>query len=168
MRRTQNTAAAIFVMGMLCIGVLHAGQRSEAYRSTISDQAGSKLKLNNGAEVRVIGGGVGRVGGVRSECILFRSGMRWKIWIEGDDLYDCSVDEQPNETASYAEEVRILEIKYNGDVLLMEDGSIYEVDRRDAGLCARWRGDSDAVIVREQDLINYDDPREVVRVHKLR
>jgi len=152
----------------LSLGVLAAvGAPSEAYKTSVGDQADNHLKLNNGAEVRVSGGYLQRLMG-RTECILFKSGMRWKIWLDGAGLYDCSLEEDPDGLAMSAEEVRIMEVKYNGEVLLMEDGSIYEVDQRDAYRCNNWRDDSDAVIIRENELINYDAPDNVVGVRKLR
>lgn len=161
----RNLTFALAVL-FLCVQPLSAAP-SEAYKTSVGDQADNRLKLNNKAEVRVQGGYLSRLMG-RTECILFKSGMRWKIWLEGEGLYDCSLEEDPEGFPMSAEEVRIMDVKYNGEVLLLDGGGIYEVDQRDVYRCSNWRGDSDAVIIRENELINYDEPNDFIRVRKLR
>jgi hypothetical protein len=158
---------ALVLLLAVCATTTLAG-RIEAYETHVDDQEDSLLKLDNDAVVKIRGGRSGRVSG-RPDCILIKQGMRWMIWIEGKDLYDCDIEEDPRGMGDRAEEEQIMEVKYNGEVLLMEDGSIYEVETRDIRHVSRWREEGEAIFFsRSSRLLNLDQPEDVIRVRKLR
>ena len=159
----------IFVLALvLCTSsrALAAGNVT-AYETRLNDQDGSLLKLGNDAVVEIRGGRIRRISG-RPDCILFKKGIRWMIWIEGDDLYECDVEEDPRGIGNRADQERIMSIEYDGEVLLMEDGSIYEADRRDARRVSGWKAETEVLIFRGSKLLNLDDPRDLIRVRTLR
>ena len=145
-----------------------AGVPVDAYKTAVVDEDGSRLKLRNEVEVKVTSSAFRGVGGGGADCILIKDGMHWQIWIEGEGLYDCDVDERLTSGAQPSELGRILTMAYNGEVMLMEDGSIYEVENRDTFHTGRWLDDSKAIVIEDSLIVNLDTRQGIVRVQRLR
>ena len=107
--------------------------------------------------------------GFRKDAVLFKDGSKWEIWIEGKKVYKCDMLKAPTRRASgTGEVVCISEIKGEGKILMMLDGSIYEVDDLNTIDTALWLGNSDALLIDGTRLINFDEADEIIDVTKLK
>ena len=139
-----------------------------AYKSKIDSDDDDVIVLENGAIVQITTGYLGYVG-YRKDCVLFRIGSQWKIWIEGKKAYRCDVLKEPESGRRISvREVFISEVKGNGTILEMSDGSIYEVDNIYTITTELWLGMSEAIILDEYELINLDEGGEIVTISRLR
>ena len=94
------------------------------YITKIEEDKNDVLILSNGGIVEITQGFLGFVG-FRKDAILFKDGARWKIWIEGKKVYKCDLLKAPSGRASGSgEKVYISEVKGDGKILVMLDGSI--------------------------------------------
>ncbi len=106
--------------------------------------------------------------GYRKTVVLFNVGGSWKVWIEGKKAYKCEVLRMPDwRRPSSAEMVMISEVKGDGAILVMADGSIYEVDSFYTIDTSLWLGISDALIINGYELINLDEGDDIIEVTKL-
>jgi hypothetical protein len=136
-----------------------------AYKTKVTSENNGVIKLANGAIVEINFGNHGYVGNGKT-AIIFNVGKSWKIWIEGKKDYKCEVLKTPDSVfPSTAKIVMISEVKGNGTILKMSDGSIYEVDSINTTL---WLGSSNALIINDHELINLDKGDEIIEVTKLR
>jgi hypothetical protein len=129
---------------------------SVAHQTRIESERGEVLLLENGAIVEIDGGYVGYIG-YRQEAVLFGNAQHCKIWIEGKRVFSCDLLKEPSSRGSPAKEVYISEVKGDGAILLMLDGSIYEVDSLDQLDTYLWLGLSDALLVNGEKLLNFDE-----------
>jgi hypothetical protein len=137
----------------------------EAYKTKIALEHNGMIKLDNGAIVEINFGNL-EFAGYGQTAIIFNVGKSWKIWIEGKKDYKCEVLKTPDSVfPSTAKIVMISEVKGNGTILKMSDGSIYEVDSINTTL---WLGTSNALIINDHELINLDKGDEIIEVTKLR
>jgi hypothetical protein len=137
----------------------------KAYKTKIAFEHNGVIKLDNGAIVEINFGNLEYLG-YGQTAIIFNVGKGWKIWIEGKKEYKCEVLKTPDLVfPSTAKMVMISEVKGNGTILKMSDGSIYEVDSINTTL---WLGTSNALIINDHELINLDKGDEILEVNKPR
>ena len=136
-----------------------------AFQTKIDDESGDIIKLENGAIVE-ISSYFGYLG-YRKNVVLYGSGHRCNIWIAGKKSYKCELLKTPGGRGEPAKEVHISEVKGNGTILKMLDGSIYEVDVIDEIHTTLWLGISDGLLINGTTLINFDAD-EAVTVHRIK
>ena len=138
------------------------------YKTKIDNDDGDVLKLDNGAMVEISFGYLGYVG-YRKNAVLYKIGQQWKIWIEGKKLYRCDLLKSPSYGSSCSvEELTINEVKGDGTVLIMSNGSMYEVDSLYTINTSLWLGFNDALLLDGSELINLDEGDEIIEVTKIR
>lgn len=164
--RCVAAGLAVLAMGAAAQG-LAAGRELDAYRTRVMDQADKRLKLDDRGEVEITFGRLGSIGGSRPDAVLFGSGLRWQIWIEGEGAFDCDVEKKPGGIPRRAAEMRLQEVQSEGAVLVMEDGTKFEVEDRDARVARRWRPGSAVLVIEESEAINLDTSRDVLSVTRL-
>jgi len=136
-----------------------------AYQTKIDSDSGDIIKLENGAIVEV-SSYFGYLG-YRKSAVLYGSGHRCNIWIAGKKSYKCELLKAPEGRGEPAKEVHISEVKGNGAILIMLDGSIYEVDSIDEIYTSLWLGISDGILISGTTLINFDSD-EAVTVYRIK
>jgi hypothetical protein len=136
-----------------------------AYQAKIDSDSGDIIKLDNGAVVE-ISSYFGYLG-YRKNAILYGSSYQCNIWIEGKKSYRCEFIKSPNKRGTPAKLIHITEVKGNGSILVMLDGSIYEVDSIDEIYTSLWLGLSDGILINGMTLVNFNSG-EAVTVHKIR
>ena len=154
----------------LCLAAasVYGGMVLDVHRSAVVDQEGHVLKLRNDAIVRILGMDAPHSGVSSSSCVLFKDGVRWQIWVENEGLFTCDLEERPTTTAVDGVLGRIEHMAFNGEVILLDDGSIYEVENRDTFHTGTWRNDSKVLVIEDDRLVNLEEARGMVKVHKLR
>jgi hypothetical protein len=156
------------------------GNEGEAYLSKIDEDLDDILKLTNGAVVEISYGYLGYVG-YSKECALFKSGSQWKIWIEGKKTYKCDVLKMPAYGKAISARLSyISEVKGNGEIIKMSDGSIYEVDSYDSYHTRMWYGNTEVLILDSYnavlgkndsglfEMLNLEEGDEKITVSKLK
>ena len=139
-----------------------------AYKSKIDSDNNDVLKLDNGAIVEITSGYLGYIG-YRKNAVIYKIGNKWKIWIEGKRSFRCNVYKMPDYGIKYTvEELKILEVKGDGKILMMSDGSIYEVNDLFTINTALWLGFSEALLIDDYELINLDEGGEIIEVIKIK
>lgn len=139
-----------------------------AYKSKIETDDNGVLVLANGAVVEVTVGYVGYVG-YRKDCVLFRDGSQWMIWIEGKRAFKCDVLKPPSYGARIPSRVvYMIDVKGEGSILEMDDGSLYEVDVLGRLHTSLWLGMVEVLILNESELIKLDDGDEIVNITRIR
>lgn len=136
-----------------------------AYQTKVDSDSGDIIKLENGAIIEV-SSYFGYLG-YRKSAVLYGSGHRCNIWIAGKKSYKCEFLKLPEGRGEPAKTVHISEVKGNGTILMMLDGSIYEVDSIDEIYTSLWLGISDAILISGTTLINFDSD-EAVTVYRLK
>lgn len=136
-----------------------------AYQTKIDSDSGDIIKLENGAIVEV-SSYFGYLG-YRKDAVLYGSGHRCNIWIASKKSYKCDLLKAPEGRGEPAKEVHISEAKGNGTILIMLDGSIYEVDTIDEIHTSLWLGSSDGLLINGTTLINFDSD-EPVTVYQIK
>lgn len=141
-----------------------------AIMSRVDDVADDILTLRNGSIVEITAGFAGFVGAGR-ECVLFKSGSSWRIWIARKRTYRCNVlkegDGQFSRKVAVREET-LSDVKGSGSLLRMLDGSLYEVGSIDTVSTGLWLPMSSVLILDDTEVINLDDGDEKVSVTRLR
>lgn len=136
----------------------------DGYLSKVESSDGDVLKLANGAIVEVTWGYVSYIG-YSKECLLYRIGSGWKIWIKGKKAYKCEVLKLPEWGSKVSvEQTTILEVKGDGTIIKLTDGRIYEVDSYSTIDTRLWLGFSDAIIIDASRLINLDEGDEIIDI----
>ncbi len=130
-----------------------------AFQTKISSDSGDVIKLENGAIVEV-SSYLGYLG-YRKTAVLYGSGNRCHIWIAGKKSYKCDLLKSPNVKGQPAKEVHISDVKGNGTILIMLDGSMFEVDSIDEIYTSLWLGISDGLLINGNTLINFDSDEPV-------
>ena len=130
-----------------------------AYVSTVNSDGGSILKLENGAIVE-INSYVGYLG-YRKKAILYGRGSICNLWIEGKKSFSCSLLKAPQGNGELAKLVNIFQVKENGSILMMLDGTIFEVNSIDHIYTSLWLGISDAILINGNELFNFDEGHSV-------
>jgi hypothetical protein len=144
------------------------GLVTKAYKTRLESDEGDVLILDNGAVVEISSGYLGYLG-YRKQCILFSTGARWRIWIQGKRTYACELLKPPQYGYLHpAEQVLISEVKGDGKILVMSHGAIYEVADIYTISTSLWLGMSEALILDDCELINFDEADEVVEVIRLK
>lgn len=139
-----------------------------AYKTKIDSDDGDVLKLDNGAIVEISSGYLGHVG-YRKNAVLYKSGRQWKIWIEGKKSFRCDLLKSPSYGSSYSiEELTITEVKGDGTILVMSNGSISEVGSLYTINTSLWIGFIDALLINDCELLNLDEGDEIIEVTKIR
>ncbi|HBH11634.1 MAG TPA: hypothetical protein DDX29_00705 [Clostridiales bacterium] len=149
-------------------GKAKAPSSNIAYKTIIDSDDGDVLKLDNGAIVEISYGYLGYVG-YRKDAVLYKSGHQWKIWIEGKKSYKCDLLKAPSYGSVYSvEELTITEIKGDGTILIMSDGSIYEVGSPYTINTSLWIGFNDALLLDGFELLNLDESDEIIEVTRIK
>ena len=139
-----------------------------AYKTKIDSDDGDVLKLDNGAIVEITTGYLGNVG-FRKDVVLYKTDQQWKIWIEGKKSYTCDLLKTPSYGSTcFVEELTITEIKGDGTILIMSDGSIYEVDSIYTINTSLWIGFNDALLLDGYELLNLDEGDEIIEVTRIK
>lgn len=135
-----------------------------AYQTRIDTDKGDVIKLENGAIVEV-SSYFGYLG-YRKTAVLYGSGSKCNLWIEGKKSYKCELLKIPDKRGEPAREIHISEVKGNGTILMMLDGRMYEVDSMDEIHTSLWLGISDGLLIGDTTLINFDsdEPISVSRI----
>ena len=135
-----------------------------AFQTKIDSDTGDIIKLENGAIVEV-SSYFGYLG-YRKTAVLYGSGHRCNIWIAGKKSYKCELLKSPEGRGDPAKIIHISEVKENGTILFMLDGSMYEVDSIDEIYTSLWLGISDGLLINGATLINFDadEPVTVTRI----
>ena len=136
-----------------------------AFQTKVDHDSGDIIKLENGAIVEV-SSYFGYIG-YRKKAVLFGSGNKCNIWIAGKKSYKCELLKSPEKRGEPAKEVHISEVKGNGTILIMLDGSMYEVDSIDEIHTSLWLGISDGLLISGTTLVNFDAD-EAVTVHRIK
>ena len=136
-----------------------------AYQTKIASNSGDIIKLENGAIVEV-SSYFGYLG-YRKSAVLYGSDYRYNIWIAGKKSYKCELLKAPQGRGDPAKVVHISEVKGNGTILIMLDGSIYKVDSIDEIYTSLWLGISDGILINGTILINFDSD-EAVTVYRIK
>jgi hypothetical protein len=144
------------------------GGEVRALRTKVVSDDGEILTLENGAIVEITSGYLGYVG-YRKDALLFRRGTATRIWIEGKKDFACDILKAPAYgTAISGVLTSIVEVKGNGAILVMADGSILEVDQLDLLETGLWLEGSDAMVLETGQLINLDSGGALIDVRPLR
>jgi len=143
------------------------GSSSVAFKTVVDEDNGDVLQLRNGGVVEITSGYLGYVG-LSKAAVLYNVGKGWKVWIEGKRSYRCDVLRAPTAAAVSVEEVFISDVKGNGAILVMANGSVYQVDALDIITTSLWLGMSSALILNEYELINLDAGDDIITVSKIR
>lgn len=139
-----------------------------AYKTKIDSDDGDVLKLDNGAIVEISSGYLGYVG-YRKNAVLYKTDRQWKIWIEGKKSYNCDLLKTPSYgSVSSVEELTITEIKGDGTILIISDGSMYEVGSLYTINTSLWIGFNDALLLDGSELINLDEGDEIIEVTRIK
>lgn len=147
-------------------GVL--AQDAQAYVTKVDSEDGDIFRLENGAIVEVSVGYVGYVG-YRKDAILFNVGAGWRLWIEGKKVFRCEVLRSPSAGRSrHAKVVYISEVKGDGSLLVLGDGTLLEVDPLDTITTSLWLGLSEALVLDDGELVNLDEGDEIISVARIR
>ena len=126
------------------------------------------MKLDNGAIVEISFGYLGHLG-YRKDAVLYKTGHQWKIWIEGKKSYKCDLLKAPSYGSVYSiEELTITEIKGDGTILIMSDGSVYEVGSLYTINTSLWIGFNDALLLDGSELLNLDEGDEIIEVTRIK
>ena len=142
--------------------------QGSAYLTKIEDDNGDVLHLANGAIVEITSGYLGYVG-YGKDAVLFKTSYNWNIWIEGKKAFKCDVLKEPQYGTKYsAEELTLSEVKGDGSILIMLDGSIFEVNSLYTIDTSLWLPISDLILIDDYQLINLDDGDEIVEVTRIK
>ena len=140
---------------------------TKAFKSKIDEDNDDILKLDNGALVEVTFGFLGLLG-FRKDCIVFKSGYGWKIWIEGKKVFSCDILKEPDYSNSIeVEEVTISKVSYDGKIISLTDGSVFEVSYQSYETTL-WLGYSSALLINGFQIINLDEGSEIIDVVKIK
>ena len=139
---------------------------SYVYEAKIEETRDHVFILSNGAVVEVATY-VGYVG-YRKDAVLFFIGAGCRLWIEGKRVYRCSLSRNPAAQArkTSAALVLIQRISNSGDVLVLDDGSVFEVSYQ-GYLTSIWLP-GEAILMDDSRVIHLDSSDEVVDVVRLR
>ena len=141
---------------------------NSVYITKIDENNGDILKFDNGGIVEITLGFLGFVG-FRKDAVLFKDGFGWKIWIEGKRAFKCDLLKAPETRSSGSgNEVYISEVKGDGKILIMADGSMYEVDDLYTIETSLWLGNSAALLIDGNRMLNLDEGGEIIDVTKLK
>ena len=148
--------------------MLSSRQTGQAYETRIESDRNDVLFLENGGVVEVSGRHLGYVG-YRKHAVLFPDGTRWRIWIEGKGVYRCGILQQPTtRRGTQVERAFISDVSQGGDVVILGDGSVYEVDPIDTIYTTLWLAASEVLLLGGSRMINIDDGGEIIGVTRLR
>jgi len=140
----------------------------KAYKTRIESAEGDLLKLENGAIIEISSGYLGYVG-YRKQAVLLNIGRQWKVWIEGKKVYKCELlRSSQRSSGSTVKSVYISEVRGGGSMLIMLDGSIYEVNNLYTITTGLWIGMSEAIIMDGTELLNLDEGDEFVEVTRIK
>lgn len=122
------------------------------YETSVESDDDDILRLNNDALIQITLGTIGYVSDYTS-CVLFEGISGWNVWIEGEGLFVCDVVREPNYlTSTFAEKVMIQDVRADGAIIVLDNGSIYEVE--DTFDTAMWMSYSEALLFVDSRLLN--------------
>ena len=137
------------------------------FKTKIDNDNDDILKLDNGAIVEISYGYLGYLG-YSKDCIVYKSGSSWKIWIEGKKSFPCTILKEPSYTSTMdIEEVTISKVSDDGDFIFLTDGSVYEVSYQSYETIL-WLGYSSALLINGYQIINLDEGSEIIDVIKIK
>ncbi len=137
------------------------------FKTKIDKDNDDILKLDNGAIVEIDYGYLGYLG-YRKDCIVYKSGSIWKIWIEGKKSFSCTILKEPSYTSKTSiEEVYISKVSDDGEFIFLDDGSVYEVSYQSYET-SLWLGYSSALLINGYQIINLDEGSEMIDVVKIK
>ncbi len=136
-----------------------------AYQTKTASDSGNIIKLENGAIVEVFSY-FGNLG-YRKDAVLYGNGHHCNIWIASKKSFKCDLLKAPEGKGTPAKNIHISEVKGNGKILIMLDGSIYEVDSIDEIYTSLWLGVSNGLLINGTTLINFDSG-EPITVYQIR
>lgn len=135
-----------------------------AYVTKVDDDNDDVLELANGAIVEVTSGYLGYLG-YRKDCVLYKTGRKWRIWIEGKRSFPCDILKAPTSSLKRSvEEVFISRVLANGKILELGNGAMYEVSDIHLVDTGIWIGGSSALIIDGYRLLNLDESGEIVDI----
>ena len=92
-----------------------------------------------------------------------------KIWVEGEKSFECNLYKPPSHGTVYSvKELGIAEVKGEGAILIMTDGTIYEVDSIYTINTRMWLGFNDALIIDDYELINLDESDVIIHITRIK
>ena len=137
------------------------------FKTKIDEDNDDVLILDNGAIVEISYGYLGYLG-YRKDCIVYKSGSSWKIWIEGKKSFSCTILKEPSYISKMdIKEVTISKISDNGDIIFLTDGSVYEVSYQSYETTL-WLGYSSALLINGYQIINLDEGSEIIDIIKIK
>lgn len=125
-----------------------------AYVTKVDSESNGVVKLENGAIVE-ISGYIGYVG-YRKNSVLYGGGSRCNLWIAGKKSYRCELLKQPDDRPIEAKLMSLNKVRGQGSILVMDDGSIWEVDSFDTIETGIWLGISDGLLLGGSRYVNFD------------
>jgi len=150
------------------VPIVPTAEQVKAYRTKIYKEERDILQLDNGAILEITYGYLGFLG-FRKDCVLFQSGSIWKIWIEGKKVYNCNLLKYPQYGQQIpAKLLYIHEVKVDGKILVMSDGSIYEVDDLYTIDTRLWLAMSKALLLNDFQIINLDEGNEIIDLIRIK
>ncbi len=134
---------------------------ASAYVSTISKTNDTSLLLGNQAVVKLAARLIGLVS-LNQECVLFRDGASWQIWIEGKQSYKCELMHAPQAAKSVEfVHVTINTVEREGELLKLLDGRTLKVDEFDKIDTRLLLPPKDALLLATGKLVILDEGKAV-------
>jgi hypothetical protein len=141
-----------------------ASRKINVFVSKIESVSDDIVKLQNGAVIS-FKSPVPALSGSRKSAVLYGSNEIWHVAIEGKRTYACSVLKNPTLRSSVAgESVTITRISSDGDLVVLDDGRVFEVDSYDTYDTSYWLTPVDALLIDGSSIVNLDDPTEPIEV----
>jgi len=107
--------------------------------------------------------------GFRKIAILYKNGRNRNIWIEGKRAYKCNLLKFPEYgIKSYGEKLFLQEVKGDGKILVMNNGSIYEVNDIYTINTSLWLGMTEVLIIDDYELVNLEEGEEIIEVTRIK
>ncbi|MBU0711199.1 hypothetical protein KKA87_04655 [bacterium] len=140
---------------------------TKAFKSKINEDNDDVLILDNGAIIEISSGFLGYLG-YRKNCIVYKSGYGWKIWIEGKGTFLCDILKEPIHLATFdVNEVSISKVSDNGELIFLTNGSIYKVSYQSYETTL-WLGYSSVLLIDDHQIINLDERSEIIDVIRIK
>ena len=159
-QQQQNREAAMKLMASRQVG--------SAYESGVESATGQVLILENGAIVEVSRGSLGSVRS-RRQTIVFKDGTRWSVWIEGKGVYPCDILKEPARRNTVDTAIAyISKVSDSGEIVILGDGSVYEVSSTDRIYSTLWLAASKIVLLDDDRMLNVDDADQLIEVRRIR
>jgi hypothetical protein len=165
------TRAALAVALLIAYPAPTAGQQQQksqgyVYETKVEEDRNEVLVLTNGAVVEVAGY-LGYMG-YRKDAVLFFTSGGCRVWLEGKRAFRCDVLRAPDSYArrTPAELVWIERVTGSGEVVILVDGSVFEVLYQ-SYVTSIWLP-GEAILMDDSRLLHLDGTDEIVDVVRIR